>query len=297
MWEMYFRGFKEYLILERGLSENAISAYLSDVRKLRDYLSVESEPEPQELQLAHFQDFIETLNELGLATSSQARVLSGIRHFFRYLELENIITDNPAELIELPKLKKKLPEVLSTQEIRKLMDQVDLSHPLGLRNLTIVELLYASGLRVSELCALRISDLYLDAEILRVIGKGDKERIVPMHTQAVEVLERYLAEWRELQRPKPGSEDIVFLSTRGGQLSRVMVFYILKELAKKSGVKKNVHPHIFRHSFATHLVENGADLRAVQLLLGHESITTTEIYTHIDRRHLRNTLERYHPRF
>ncbi len=297
MWELYLKGFREYLILEKGLSNNAIEAYTRDVSKLAQYLKAQQERGPEELTLADLQDFVEMLHGLGLATSSQSRVLSGIRQFYKYLMLEDIISEDPAELIDLPKRKKKLPEVLTSDEISKLISQIDLSEPLGLRNLTIIELLYACGLRVSELCDLKISDLYLDAEIIRVIGKGDKERLVPIHAEALTILERYLQEWRELQRPKPDYEDILFLTVRGKKMSRVMIFYILKDLAAKSGIKKNVHPHTFRHSFATHLVENGADLRAVQLLLGHESITTTEIYTHLDKKYLRSTLEKFHPRY
>ncbi len=296
MWDIYLRSFKEYMILEKGLSDNAIEAYSSDVRKLRDYV-MDLNLKPEDIQLAHLQDFVEALNDIGLAKSSQSRVLSGVRHFYKYLLLEELIVEDPAELIELPKRDKKLPQVLSSQEIALLIAQIDLASPLGLRNLCIVELLYACGLRVSELCSLSISDLYLDVEILRVIGKGDKERLVPIHSEALSLVEKYIEEWRSQQNPKPGYEDILFLTTRGKKLSRVMIFYILKDLASKSGIKKNVHPHTFRHSFATHLVENGADLRAVQMLLGHESITTTEIYTHLDRKYLRQTLEKFHPRY
>lgn len=297
MWELYLKGFHQYLILEKGLSENAIMAYIRDSQKLADFFQRNKPITPEEVQLGDLQDFIEQLNKVELATSSQARIISGIRQFFKYLMLEKIIDNDPARLLELPKKQKHLPDVLTVSEIENMIAQIDLGSPLGLRNQTVIELMYASGLRVSELVNFRISDLYLEDGILRVTGKGNKERLVPMHTEAAEVLSRYLLEWRSLQTPKPGHEDFLFLNKNGKQLTRVMIFYIIKDLAAKTGIRKNVHPHTLRHSFATHLVENGADLRAVQLLLGHESITTTEIYTHLDRKYLRETLEKYHPKF
>ncbi len=296
MWKLYMRGFRDYLLLERGLSDHAIEAYTRDVTKLANYVA-DSHRTPKELQLGDLQDFVESLHAIGLAESSQSRILSGIRHFYQYLLLEDITSENPAKLLEMPKRKKKLPEVLSAEEIQKMLDAIDLSQPLGLRNQTIVELLYACGLRVSELVNLRISDLHLDADIIRIIGKGDKERLVPIYDSAQELLSRYFEIWRNLQTPALGHEDFVFLNRRGKALTRVMIFYIIKDLSSAANIQKNVHPHSLRHSFATHLVENGADLRAVQQLLGHASITTTEIYTHMDRRFLRSTLETYHPRF
>ncbi len=297
MWDLYLKGFGDYLILERGLSDNAIDAYRRDVVKLANYMRTNRDITPEEIQLSDLQDFVETLHDLGLAESSQSRIISGIRQFFKYLMIENIVSQDPAQLLEMPKRRQKLPEVITAEEIQKILNAIDLSNALGLRNQTIIEILYACGLRVSELTALRISDLHLDADIIRVIGKGDKERLVPVYFGAQELLKNYLESWRNLQNPKTGHEDFVFLSLRGKQLTRVMVFYIIKDLTSKAGIKKNVHPHSFRHSFATHLVENGADLRAVQQLLGHASITTTEIYTHMDRKYLRSTLEKYHPKY
>ncbi|MBL7750333.1 MAG: tyrosine recombinase XerD, partial [Chitinophagaceae bacterium] len=235
--------------------------------------------------------------ELGMTARSQARIISGIKAFYKYCLLENIVTKDPSTLLEAPKLKRSLPDTLSFEEIEQIILAIDLSKPGGTRNKALLEILYSCGLRVSEVVNLRISQLYFDVGFIRVTGKGDKERLVPVGSTAIKHVKIYLKEVRAQQVVKPGSEDIVFLNKNGTGLSRVMVFYIIRDAAAQAGIKKTISPHTFRHSFATHLVENGADLRAVQEMLGHESITTTEIYTHVDRAFLRKTLEKFHPGF
>lgn len=299
MWEAYIKGFKAYLQLERSMSGNTVDAYLHDVQLLSFYFSDRSDNIGlEDITLAHLQEFLVHINELELSEGTQARVLSGIKSFFRYLLLEEIIKDDPTTLLEAPKLKRALPVFLSVEEIDLLFAAIDQSTPEGQRNRAMLETLYSCGLRVSELINLSLSNLYLDVGFVRVIGKGNKERLVPIGGMAVRQVQLYKDHVRsQLKQIKPGNEDVLFLNRRGSGLSRVMVFLIIKDLAAKAGIRKNIHPHVLRHSFATHLVEAGADLRAVQDMLGHKSITTTEIYTHLDRTYLRSTLEKYHPRF
>ena len=299
MWEAYLKGFKAYLQLERSMSENTIEAYMHDVAMLRDHMQ-DAYPSVgvERLELEHLQSLLANINELGLSAYTQARVLSGVKSFFRYLLLEEVIKKDPTELIDAPKIKRSLPHVLSLGEIDKLFEAIDHSKPEGQRNHAILETMYSCGLRVSEVINLCISNLYLDVGFIKVIGKGNKERLVPIGEAAVKYIRLYMEHIRNhLPVIKKGSEDILFLNRRGTALSRVMVFMILKDLAQKIGLTQNIHPHTLRHSFATHLVEGGADLRAVQEMMGHKSITTTEIYTHLDRGYLRQTLEKYHPRF
>lgn len=297
-WEAYIKGFKAYLQLERSMSENTVDAYLHDVRLLEAYVLHELDGKDlRQLELADLQNFLQHISSLCLAAGSQARVLSGIKSFFRYLLLEEVININPTELIEAPKLKRALPSFLSLEEIEALFAAIDHSTPEGQRNRAMLETLYSCGLRVSELISLRISDLYLDIGFIKVLGKGNKERLVPIGGEAVRQIKIYREQIRPHVPIKPACEDILFLNRRGAGLSRVMVFLIIKDAAAKAQIRKNIHPHVLRHSFATHLVERGADLRAVQEMLGHRSITTTEIYTHLDRSYLRSTLEKYHPRF
>lgn len=298
MWEPYKKGFKSYLQLEKSLSDNSVEAYLRDIDKLTQYLQeVSSMKTPSEIVLKDLQQFIKWVTELGMTASSQARIISGIKSFYKYCLLENITPSDPTTLLEAPKLKRSLPDVLSFDEIENIIAQIDLSKPEGGRNKAILETMYSCGLRVSETVNLTISQLYLDVGFIRVIGKGDKERLVPIGSSAIHFINIYKKQIRVHLQPKHGHEDILFLNSRGTKLSRVMIFLIIKDLVKKAGIKKTVSPHTFRHSFATHLVEGGADLRAVQEMLGHESITTTEIYTHLDREFLRKTLEQFHPGF
>jgi integrase/recombinase XerD len=298
MWEPYKKGFKAYLQLEKSLSDNSTEAYLRDIDKLTQFLQEQKiTKSPAQLKLKDLQQFLKWVTELGMTSSSQARIISGIRAFYKYCLLENISETDPTVLLEAPKLKRALPDVLSFDEIEEIIAQVDLSKPEGGRNKAILELMYSCGLRVSEVVNLRISQLYFDAGFIRVTGKGDKERLVPVGKSAAKYVKIYLKDIRIHIMVQKGNEDIVFLNKRGTKLSRIMIFLIIKELVKKAGIKKTVSPHTFRHSFATHLVEGGADLRAVQEMLGHESITTTEIYTHLDREFLRKTLENFHPAF
>lgn len=298
MWEAYKKGFKAYLQLEKSLADNSIEAYLRDIDKLTQYLQEASSlKNPGDIGLKELQQFLKWITELGMTSTSQARIISGIKSFYKYCLLENITRIDPTTLLEAPKLKRALPDVLSYEEIESIIAQLDLSKPEGGRNKAILETMYSCGLRVSEVVNLKLSQLYLDVGFIRVLGKGDKERLVPIGSSAVKYLTLYIKQIRVHTQPKPGNEDIVFLNNRGSKLSRVMIFLIIKRLVKKAGIHKTVSPHTFRHSFATHLVEGGADLRAVQEMLGHESITTTEIYTHLDREFLRKTLENFHPAF
>ncbi|HMG83679.1 MAG TPA: site-specific tyrosine recombinase XerD [Ferruginibacter sp.] len=298
MWEPYKKGFKAYLQLEKSLSDNSVEAYLHDIEKLTTYLEVSNDLKtPQQIELKDLEKFVQWVMELGMTAGSQARIISGLRSFFKYCLLERIITIDPATLLESPKLKRSLPDVLSFAEIENIIAQIDLSKPEGGRNKAILETLYSCGLRVSELVNLRISSLFLDVGFIKVIGKGDKERLVPIGSDAIKYINLYKNNIRVHMPIKPGNDDILFLNRRGAKLSRVMIFLIIKHLAREASISKNISPHTFRHSFATHLVEGGADLRAVQEMLGHESITTTEIYTHLDRDFLRNTLQQFHPAF
>jgi integrase/recombinase XerD len=298
MWDSYIKGFKSYLRLERSMSENTVEAYLHDIELLTSHLkNTNGDLAIDNVTTEHLQQLLETINEMELAAATQARILSGIKSFFRFLMLEDIIKKDPTELFEAPKAKRKLPLVLSVADIDVLLNAIDVSLPEGQRNRAMLETMYSCGLRVSETIGLKISDLYLEAGFLKVIGKGNKERLVPIGGTAVKHIDLYRSYIRPHIVIQKGNEDILFLSRRGVQLSRVMVFLILKDLARKTGISSEIHPHTLRHSFATHLVEAGADLRAVQEMLGHKNITTTEIYTHLDRTYLRQTLEKYHPRF
>lgn len=293
-WEGYIRQFKDYLRLERSLSPNSVEAYVRDIEKLAQF--TDNSHSVTAVNDIHLQNFLEWINELGMTPNSQARVLSGIKAFFRYLLFENIITTDPTALLEGPKLGRKLPDTLSFYEIEQLFSAIDLSTPEGQRNRAMLETLYSSGLRVTELTELKISNVYFDLGFLRVIGKGNKERLVPIGRDALKYIRIYTEEVRVHIPVKKGNENYVFLNRRGSKLSRVMIFTIIKDLAKGTGLKKSISPHTFRHSFATHLIEGGADLRAVQEMLGHESITTTEIYTHLDREYLRQVIQEFHPR-
>ncbi len=298
MWEPYKKGFRSYLLLEKSLSDNSVSAYLGDTEKFTQFLLEKgAAAAPADIDLKLLQEFLKWIGELGMTPASQARIISGLKAFYKYCLLEGITSKDPTTLLESPKLKRQLPDILSFNEIERIIAQLDLSKPEGGRNKAILELMYSCGLRVSEVVNLKLSQLYLDVGFIRVIGKGDKERLVPIGTSAIRFINIYRSQIRIHVKPKTGQEDIVFLNNRGSQLSRVMIFLIIKDLVKKAGIRKTVSPHTFRHSFATHLVEGGADLRAVQEMLGHESITTTEIYTHLDREFLRKTLENFHPAF
>ena len=298
MWEPYKKGFRAFLQLERSLSENSVEAYGRDINKLTQFLQQHGiEKNPAALELTDLQQFIKWVAELGMTPTSQARIISGIRAFYKYCSLEQIVVNDPTVLLEAPKLKRALPDVLGFEEIESIIGQIDLSKPEGGRNKAILETMYSCGLRVSEVVNLKLSQLHLDVGFIRVIGKGDKERLVPIGESATKYINIYRNDIRVHMPIKKGQEDILFLNRRGSKLTRVMIFLMLKDLVKKAGITKNISPHTFRHSFATHLVEGGADLRAVQEMLGHESITTTEIYTHLDRDFLRDTLQRFHPAF
>ena len=295
-WKQALNDYRMYLTIERGLSENSIQNYTLDVIPLQDFLAFEKiEESPIECSLDSVQKFIyETAKKLSPHT--QARRLSGLRSFFDYLIFESYRKSNPTDLIEAPKLGRKIPDVLSIDEIELMINQIDLSHPQGHRNRAILELLYGSGIRVSELTELNLSNLFFKEDMIRVTGKGNKQRLVPMGGVTKKYLKLYINNSRLQQEVDPNDQDIVFINRRGNSLTRQMIFKIIKELAIKSNIKKQVGPHTFRHSFATHLLENGADLRTIQILMGHESITTTEVYTHLDTKHLRSIIERFHPR-
>jgi len=298
VWDAYKKGYKAWLRLEKSLSENSVEAYLRDVDKLTEYLQASNQLiQPADVTLQHLQHWVKWVGELGMTATSQARMLSGIRSFYKYCLIEQIVKTDPALLIEAPKTRRKLPDVLSFEEIESVIAEIDQSKPEGGRNKAILETMYSCGLRVSEVVNLKISGLYLDVGFIRVIGKGDKERLIPIGREASKYIRIYKEDIRVHQQPVNGFEDILFLNRNGRNLSRVMIFYIIKDLANKAGITKHISPHTFRHSFATHLVEGGADLRAVQEMLGHESITTTEIYTHLDRDFLRDTLQRFHPAY
>lgn len=296
-WRSAIKGFQAYLKLEKSLSANSIEAYSRDIEKLYQYAQTQAVPvNPEKIGLTELRQFINWINELGMIPSSQARILSGIKAFYKYLLMEDVIKSDPSELLESPKIQRKLPDTLGYEEINKMIEAIDLSRPEGARNKAILEVLYGCGLRVSELTELKLSNLYLDIEFIKVTGKGSKERLVPIGGSAVKALKIWIDQVRVHTPVKKGEEDLVFLNRRGSRLSRVFIFMIIKQLAQLTGLKKSISPHTFRHSFATHLVEGGADLRAVQEMLGHESITTTEIYTHLDREYLKGTIIQFHPR-
>ena len=298
MWDSSIKGFAAYLQLERSLSANSVEAYLRDIRKLTSYLEMQGKAvSPEGIVLEDLQGFIKYVAEIGLEPASQARLISGIKGFYKYLLTEGLVNADPTTLLEAPKMRRKLPDVLSFEEIEAMISAIDLSKPEGHRNKAILEVMYSCGLRVSELVGLRKSWLFLDTGFIRVIGKGDKERLIPIGREAIHYLDIYQEGQRRAGVIQSGYEDFIFLNRRGKPLTRVMIFLIIKGLAEAAGIKKNISPHTLRHSFATHLVEGGADLRAVQEMLGHESITTTEIYTHLDKQFLKSTLEQYHPAF
>ena len=297
MWNKNIYNFEIFLKLEKSLSPNSISAYIHDIHMLTQYLeSAHIEKEPAEIELSDLQKFVQYISELGVTPRTQARVISGIKAFFSYIMFEEIIEVNPTALLETPKIGKKLPIVLSVEEIDRLLAAIDLSKPEGQRNKAMLETLYSCGLRVTELINLKISNVYPDLGFVRVVGKGNKERLIPISPKALKEINLYYQDRRRLSNIDKGDGNIVFLNRRGKRLTRVMIFTIVKDLANKIQLKKKISPHTFRHSFATHLVEGGADLRAVQEMLGHESILTTEIYTHLDSEYLRDTIIRFHPR-
>lgn len=307
-WEIAIKGFQSYLKLEKSLSENSIVAYTEDVQRLVNFLKEKGyDLSPEKIEHEHLKEFVQYLNELNRSATTQSRVISGIRAFYKYFLLEDIVSKNPAELLETPKTGRKLPDILNVEDIDKLLNSIDLSTNEGHRNRAMIETLYGCGLRVSELVNMKISDLFFSAEgliplkagdtgFVRIIGKGNKQRLVPIGSEAMKYITIYKNEIRVHIPVQKGFEDFLFLNRRGRKLTTVMVFIIIKELAKKIGLKKKISPHTFRHSFATHLIQNGADIRAVQEMLGHESITTTEIYTHLNKKYLRTTIEKFHPR-
>ena len=296
-WSVYYIRFKQYLQLERSLSKNSLEAYADDVKKLENYSSLFlNNQTPDKFSFKQLQNFVEWIATMGFSATTQSRVISGIKTFYKFLVLENDVQQNPAELLETPKIARKLPVYLSVEEIDNMLSYIDRSTAEGERNFSMLETLYSCGLRVSELTNLKITDLHLNDHYVKVVGKGNKERLVPIGKNAAKLIKTYISSIRSQVQTKKGAEDVLYLNRRGAALSRVMVFYIIKDLAKKAGIKKVLSPHSFRHSFATHLVEGGADLRAVQEMLGHESITTTEIYTHLDRQFLRDNILSFHPR-
>ena len=294
-WERYIKDFVSFLKIEKGLAENSIFAYQNDVSKLNDFAGARNLA-VTELTYTHLKEFIAELFDLGLSARTQARIISGIKQFFGFLILEDLLKDDPSELLEMPKIGRKLPEILTIEEIDQLIGAIDLGKLEGHRNRAIIETLYSCGLRVSELVNLRFSDLYFEEGFIRVIGKGNKERLVPVSPSVEKEIGIYNDHIRRHQTIQQGNENVVFLNRRGAMLTRVMIFTIIKNLSQAIGLEKTVSPHTFRHSFATHLIEGGANLRAVQDMLGHESITTTEIYTHLDQRFLRDAIISFHPR-
>lgn len=296
-WDKLSQQFANYLKLERSLSDNSVQAYVRDVAKLRQFIDISNlEVSPRQVTTQLIQDFLKYIGELELSAYTQSRMLSGIKSFYDFLVYEEIMTSNPAQLIDSPKIGRKLPEVLSLIEIEKLFDAIDHSSPEGQRNRAMLEVLYSSGLRVSELINMKLNNIYFDIGFLLIVGKGNKERLVPVGKSALKFMKIYINDVRPHIVAKSGYENFVFLNRRGKGLTRVMVFTIIKDLTLKAGIKKTISPHTFRHSFATHLIEGGADLRAVQEMLGHESITTTEIYTHLDREYLKQIIQEFHPR-
>lgn len=296
-WEESIILFRNFLKLEKSLSNNSITAYETDIRKLVTFLDIKDlNISPNNIKFQNLRDFIEWINELGLNARSQARIISGLKAFYKFLILEDKIETNPSSLLESPRIGRKLPEFLSIEEIDQIISAIDLSQAEGQRNKAIIETLYSCGLRVSELINLKISNLYFNDGFIRVVGKGNKERLVPIGQKAIKEIKYYFEDRNLLPNIDKASQNIVFLNRRGKQLSRVMIFTIVKNLAIKAGISKNISPHTFRHSFASHLIDGGADLRAVQEMLGHESIITTEIYTHLDGEYLRDAIIQFHPR-
>ena len=294
-WETSIKGFKSYLQIERSLSDNSVQAYIRDVKKFANY-AIPIELSELKVTRVDISNFLAQINQKNISSRSQARIISGIKAFYKYLIMEDYLKINPTELIESPKIGLKLPDTLSLIEIDKLIAAVDLSNKQGERNRAILETLYSCGFRVSELVNLQLSNIHFKEGYLKVTGKGDKERLAPIGGRAIKYLTIYINEVRNHQEIKKGNEDFVFLNNRGAKLTRVMIFIIIQKLTEKIGLKKKISPHTFRHSFATHLIEGGADLRAVQEMLGHESITTTEIYTHLDNEYLRSNIIQFHPR-
>ncbi len=296
-WEESIKGFGEYLRLEKGLSQNSINAYVNDITKLLEFLKKNYKGiTPQKVKLLHLKGFIEFLNEKGVSPRTQARTISGIKSFFKYLLIEDKVKSDPTSLLEAPKVGRKLPEILTPDEIDLMIDTIDIEKPEGQRNRAIVETLYSCGLRVSELVSVKMSNMFFKKGYVKIEGKAGKERLVPISPKAISEIEKYLKGYRKQLKVGKGDEDVLFLNRRGQRLSRVMIFTIIKNLAAQVNIKKKISPHTFRHSFATHLIEGGADLRAVQDMLGHESILTTEIYTHLDKDYLKSTINQYHPR-
>lgn len=294
-WSRYITEFVSYLKIEKGLSNNSILAYKNDTNKLKNYCE-DNNLSVKEVQYEHLKNFVTELYDLGLSARSQARIISGIKQFYTYLLLENLVSSDPSELLEQPKIGRKLPEVMSIEEIDQLIRANNLESPEGYRNRAILEVLYSCGLRVSELVELKFSDLFYDEGFVRVIGKGNKERLVPLSKSVEREIQKYIEKTRSTLKIKAGNENFIFLNRRGSKLTRVMIFLIIKDLARKIDLKKKISPHTFRHSFATHLIEGGANLRAIQEMLGHESIITTEIYTHLDQRFLKDAILSFHPR-
>jgi integrase/recombinase XerD len=296
-WEDSKKGFETFLRLEKSLSQNSIAAYINDINKLMSFLDENFKKlTPEKVRIVHLRGFIEYINERGVSPRTQARTISGIKSFFKYLLMEGKINSDPTSLLESPKIGRKLPDVLTMEEIDLIIDGVDLTKPEGQRNKAMLETLYSCGLRVSELVNLKVTNLFFDQGFIKVEGKAEKERLVPVSSKAIEEITRYLQGYRRSLKVGADSENVLFLNRRGKKLSRVMIFTIIKNLAEKVGLNKKISPHTFRHSFATHLISGGADLRAVQEMLGHESILTTEIYTHLDRDYLKNTITHFHPR-
>ncbi len=296
-WEQEIEGFKNYLKIEKGLSDNSIHAYITDLFKLVQFLKEQNyDISPEGVKLDHLKDMIEWVNNKGISPRTQARIISGIKSFYKYLLIEEKVDRDPTALLETPKVGRKLPEILSVEEIDTIINAVDTKKAEGQRNKAILETLYSCGLRVSELIDLKISNLFFESGFVKIEGKGSKERLVPISTKAIKEINLYLSEYRRNLKVHPDHEDVLFLNRRGKKLSRVMIFTIIKNITKKLGLEKNISPHTFRHSFATHLIDGGANLRAVQEMLGHESIITTEIYTHLDKEYLKNTIIQYHPR-
>lgn len=296
-WESEIAEFRSYLKLEKGLSENSIHAYVTDLAKLVSFLEDKGKRiEPEDVTLADLKELMEKINEQGISPRTQARIISGIKSFYKFLMIEEKVDRDPTALLESPKIGRKLPDILSVEEIDTIINSVDLNKSEGQRNKAILETLYSCGLRVSELIDLKISNLFFESGFIKIEGKGNKERLVPISAKAIKEINLYLSEYRRTLKIDKTYEDVLFLNRRGKKLSRVMIFTIIKNLTQKLGFEKNISPHTFRHSFATHLIDGGANLRAVQEMLGHESIITTEIYTHLDREYLKSTIELYHPR-
>ncbi len=296
MWSTYLKGFKQYLQLERSMAPHSVEAYEDDLLKLKVFFETVFSIPATQVELQHLEAFVRHLAENNYSTNTQARILSGVRSFYKYLLLEDLIKTDPTELLETPKVNRKIPDILHVHEIDLLISNIDRSREEGERNLCMIETMYGCGLRVSELITLKISDLHLEEHYLKITGKGNKQRLVPIGERGIQLITSYITHIRSHISVKKGQEDTLFLNRRGSGLSRVYIFLMLKELASKAGIKKVISPHTLRHSFATHLIEGGADLRAVQEMLGHESITTTEIYTHLDDAYLRENILSYHPR-